>query len=65
MCIRDRNIEDALKKEYSDGIKNVKYTYLTREDSTFCLLYTSNRRNKGKWKNKISPAINRRCGKST
>jgi len=29
-----KNIEDALKKEYSDGIKNVKYTYLTREDST-------------------------------
>ena len=23
-----------MKKEYSDGIKNVKYTYLTREDST-------------------------------
>ena len=29
-----KNIEDALKKEYSDGIKNVKYTYLTREDNT-------------------------------
>ena len=29
-----KNIEEALKKEYSDGIKNVKYTYLTREDNT-------------------------------
>ena len=49
-----KNIEDALKKEYSDGIKNVKYTYLTREDSTLDINTVVTDSEGTKYKNEIN-----------